>query len=102
MAHPTKIDVHPEGFFIAWEDSHESMYPSRYLRGMCGCAICVSELTGVRMVTEAMVPEDIHAVGVEPMGNYAIHIGWSDGHTTGIYPFERLRQICPCAACRSG
>lgn len=102
MPRPTKIDVHPEGFYISWDDSHESMYPSRYLRGMCGCAVCVSEWTGERQVTEEMVPADLVAVSVQPVGNYAIQIAWTDGHTTGIYPFERLRQICPCAVCRSG
>jgi DUF971 family protein len=30
------------------------------------------------------------------VGNYAIGIRWSDGHETGIYSFERLRQLCPC------
>ena len=24
-------------------------------------------------------------LGVEPVGNYAIRINWSDGHNTGIY-----------------
>ena len=100
MARPTKIDVHPEGFYITWDDAHESTYPSRYLRFMCSCASCVSERTGERLLKEAMVPEDVHAVRVASVGNYAIQIFWSDGHDTGIYPFERLRQICACDACR--
>jgi DUF971 family protein len=36
---------------------------------------------------------------VEPVGNYAIRIQWSDGHGSGIYSFEHLRKICPCDAC---
>lgn len=24
---------------------------------------------------------------------------WSDGHSTGIYPFEHLRAVCPCPRC---
>lgn len=97
---PTKIDVHPEGFYITWEDAHESLYPSRYLRAMCGCAECVSEWTGERLVAEEMVPPDIHAEIVQAVGRYAIQIAWSDAHTTGIYPFDRLRAICPCAECK--
>jgi DUF971 family protein len=27
------------------------------------------------------------------VGRYAIGIGWSDGHDTGIYSFERLRAL---------
>ncbi len=37
---------------------------------------------------------------VEPVGNYAIRINWSDGHNTGIYSYEHFRRICPCAECR--
>jgi DUF971 family protein len=32
---------------------------------------------------------------VEPVGNYAIRILWSDGHGSGIYSFEHLRKISP-------
>jgi DUF971 family protein len=38
---------------------------------------------------------------VEAVGNYAIHIKWNDGHGTGIYSFEHLRKICPCAECKA-
>jgi hypothetical protein len=37
-----------------------------------------------------------------PVGNYGISIAWSDGHSTGIYRFEVLREICPCRLCRQG
>ena len=95
MARPTKIDVHPDAFFIAWDDGAECTYPNRYLRGNCGCAECVSETTGQRMVDESMVAPNVQAVQVGPVGNYAIQIVWSDGHSTGIYPFTRLRTLCP-------
>ncbi len=99
-ARPLKIDVHPEGFYIDWNDGHSSVFPSHYLRFMCHCAACVSEWTGERTITEADVDRDIHAIGVDAVGNYAVQITWSDRHDTGIYPFERLRAMCPCDACR--
>ena len=40
-------------------------------------------------------------LGVEPVGNYAIRIDWSDGHKTGIYSFEHFRRICPCEECKA-
>ena len=40
-------------------------------------------------------------LSVEPVGNYAIRINWSDGHNTGIYSYEHFRRICQCAECRS-
>jgi DUF971 family protein len=36
---------------------------------------------------------------VEMVGRYAIRILWSDGHNTGLYSYDHLRQICPCAEC---
>jgi DUF971 family protein len=36
---------------------------------------------------------------VEPVGGYAVQIHWNDGHSAGIYSWEHLREICPCAEC---
>jgi DUF971 family protein len=33
------------------------------------------------------------------VGNYALTFTWSDGHATGIYPYDRLRGLCPCLEC---
>jgi DUF971 family protein len=33
------------------------------------------------------------------VGNYAIQIQFSDSHSTGIYSFAALREMCPCDAC---
>ncbi|MEL6182606.1 MAG: gamma-butyrobetaine hydroxylase-like domain-containing protein, partial [Myxococcota bacterium] len=35
----------------------------------------------------------------EPVGNYGMKLFWGDGHDTGIYDFEELRNICPCTTC---
>jgi DUF971 family protein len=31
--------------------------------------------------------------GMQPMGNYAYSISFSDGHDTGIFSFELLRAL---------
>jgi DUF971 family protein len=38
-------------------------------------------------------PKDVHLVG-----RYGLGVTWGDDHGS-IYPFERLRRDCPCAAC---
>jgi DUF971 family protein len=38
-------------------------------------------------------------VSVALVGAYGIKIQWSDGHSTGIYTFERLLESCPCPRC---
>ena len=35
----------------------------------------------------------ITAKGAELVGNYALRIDFSDGHSTGIYTFEFLREL---------
>jgi len=36
---------------------------------------------------------DVAINGVEPTGNYAIRLIFSDGHDTGIYSWDLLRQL---------
>lgn len=84
---------------VKWQDAHESVYPARYLRSNCPCAACVDEVTGQRRPT-ALVPENVKPLGIQLVGNYAITIQWSDGHSTGIYAFDTLRALCPCEACQ--
>ena len=40
-------------------------------------------------------------VKAEAVGKYAIRFTWSDGHEHGIYSWDFLRDICPCAECRA-
>ena len=81
---------------IVWQDGHVSVYPARALRLACPCAGCVDEMTGAIRVIATSVPQDVHPLKIDVVGRYAISITWSDGHTTGIYSFERLRALCPC------
>jgi DUF971 family protein len=38
---------------------------------------------------------------IRPVGNYAIEFRWEDGHSTGIYAYDYLRSLCPCADCKA-
>lgn len=89
----------PAELGIDWNDGHESVYPVRLLRLSCRCANCVEEMSGRPMLDPASVPEDVQPTVINPVGRYAIHVTWSDGHTSGIYTYEHLRQICPCPKC---
>lgn len=91
---PTQIQQHdPRTLAIAWADGAESLIDVRALRLACGCAVCVDEWSGQPLLAPESVPVDIAPVGIQPVGRYAIQIQWSDGHDTGIYPFERLRGL---------
>ena len=84
---------------ITWNDGHFSSYPSWYLRENCPCAHCVEEFSGRRLILQGSIPSTLERADVAPVGNYALSFTWSDGYSTGIYSFDFLRRICPCAQC---
>jgi DUF971 family protein len=85
---------------ITWDEGHVGLYPFLLLRGECPCAGCVDEHTGVRRLDRTTIPDDIVIKGMELVGHYALKIDWSDGHSTGIYTWKRLRALCPCPKCK--
>jgi ATP-binding protein involved in chromosome partitioning len=84
---------------LKWPDGHETVYPARDLRLSCRCAACIEEMSGRPLLDPTSVPDNVRAKGIELIGQYAISIEWSDGHSTGIYNFRDLRAHCPCAPC---
>jgi ATP-binding protein involved in chromosome partitioning len=78
---------------IRWSDAHQSRYPSRDLRLACPCAMCVDEWTGQPRLDPKLVPQDVRALEIHPVGRYALQFTWSDGHATGIYTYDRLRSL---------
>jgi DUF971 family protein len=83
----------PRELAIDWADGRVSIFDVRELRLSCACASCVDEWTGQNRLDPAAVPEDVRPRSIQPVGRYAIQIDWSDGHSTGIYPFRRLREL---------
>jgi DUF971 family protein len=99
---PTEIkNIRSVGIQITWEDGHLSEYSFEYLRLSCQCAACVDEWTGESLIKKESIPKDIHPEEISQVGNYAIQMIWSDGHSTGIYSFDLLRKIRPCESCMS-
>jgi DUF971 family protein len=95
------------GIKIDWKDGHHSEYGLRFLREKCPCANC----TGAHGTPPAqpappeafpMFKPALKMLNVEPVGNYAIRIHWSDGHSAGIYSYDHFRRICQCEACQAG
>jgi len=93
-ATPTSISQKgPRELAITWADGRESVYDVRALRLACACAHCIDEWTGEERLDPKSVPEDVHPNQINPVGRYAIQIDWSDGHSSGIYAFDRLREL---------
>jgi len=100
MNQPRGVDLRADGgLSILWDDGHRAAYSAPRLRLACKCALCEDEWTGTRRIEAAAVPADIRLLGVKPVGRYGLQFDWSDGHSTGIYTFDRLRGLCECEVC---
>ena len=95
---PRSYQILGDLFVVVWDDGHESYYPLEELRRACPCAVCSGEpdLFG-RMaggLPQRYRPESFVLESVDAIGNYALQPNWADGHTYGIWTFERLRAHC--------
>jgi DUF971 family protein len=98
-ANPTEIRRLAESreLRVVWSDGHQAEYPYDYVRGFCPCAGCQGH--GPSEIRYQPPTTEVEPWRIELVGNYGISIQWSDGHATGIYRFDFLREICPCSAC---
>lgn len=78
---------------VTWPDG-ECRLPFVFLRQQCSCAQCVNEWTGEQLLDPTTVSEEILIQKMDLVGSYAVRIEWSDGHSSGLYTWERLRQLC--------
>jgi len=100
VSEPRKVEIAPDGgLSIRWSDGHQAVYTPAPLRLACKCALCEDEWSGEKRLVAASIPADIRVDAVKPVGRYGLQINWSDGHSTGIYTFDRLRPMCECATC---
>ena len=95
MITPTNINnLAEEGSLeVVWPDALTARLPFRDLRNACNCAHCVHELTGQKLVRLTDIPTDIHIAKMDLVGAYALRIKWSDGHDTGLFTWDRLREL---------
>ncbi len=108
---PTDVRVHVKtgtGVDITWADGHSSHFDFPYLRDLCPCATCNDErgkkeaVAGFNLPASPLLPmykPKARANSATQVGNYAIQIAFSDGHSTGIYSYDYLREHCPCEEC---
>ena len=106
MPRPTNItaDRQKRTLFITWDDGHESAYPFDGLRAVCPCVECkgghayMGGPPDPKLVRDTP-PTDLNLEQVSAVGSYALQFFWADGHNTGIYTWDTLREACPCSIC---
>lgn len=75
---------------ITWSDGREDRFALRYLRGWCPCASCQGHFVLEKRFVDGVSPV---LVDVQPVGAYAMRLVWADGHDSGMFSFEYLRQL---------
>ena len=88
---------------VTFTDGKVCRFELDELRAACPCAACRNARDHGKVAwppPDRPAPElaitDAHLVGA-----YGLGVTWSDGHSTGIYPFTALRRWCDGGSLRS-
>ena len=102
---PKHLDLNREkGLTVHWQNGRISFFPILYLRKMSPSVDAKMLREGMEQNPLTVLPASaisgpgapaLTATGAEMVGNYALKIIFSDGHDTGIYSWEYLREIDP-------
>lgn len=103
---PLRLDLKKDQRLeIEWQDGKISSYSLDLLRSQCPCALCREQRQAQKSrpkTSLTILPGNysgkLTVRNAHMVGNYAIQLEWSDGHESGIYSFQYLRELCPEAA----
>jgi DUF971 family protein len=95
--YPIKLSrVADDRLAIDWSDGQRRVYTVGQLRERCPCATCREKRSEPPPLLPVLKPAEAWPLaisGMQPVGNYAYSIEFSDGHDTGIYTFDLLREL---------
>lgn len=93
--HPTEFRyLEDEGILrITFSDDKVFDYETMLLRGYCPCAHCQGHGSRPMNWVQPTLPLEIVVADITQVGNYAACIAWADGHNTGVYSFQYLREM---------
>ena len=114
LADPKSVKVNMTtgtGVDIEWKDGHTSHYSFQWLRDACPCATCEEARKNDHRKAGEPVKQaasllplykpKLRPESANPVGKYAIHFKWNDGHESGIYSWDYLREHCQCSECHT-
>jgi DUF971 family protein len=82
---------------IRWNDGAESFVSLEELRRHCPCAGCKGEMDVMGNLYKGpeikLSPDSFRLIRMAAVGGYALQPTWGDGHTTGLFSFEYLREL---------
>ena len=84
---------------IRWSDGLDQQLSIRFLRERCPCATCLEkkiskdESPSLFPIISHEQTQPLRITSMEPAGNYAYRIEFSDSHSSGVYTLEYLRSL---------
>jgi len=95
---PHALRREDNGLRIDWDDNASTHVTWRTLRKACPCASCLEDAKKPVDPFKILSDKEVQAGDPQPatmktIGHYAYQITWNDGHDTGIYTLESLRQL---------
>jgi len=96
MTRPSNIAAIGNEIAIVWEDGTETYISMDKLRAASPSAENTGERDLLGKVYGGTNQTDFSGVTVRTwrmMGGYAVQFDFSDGHCTGIYPYDYLRSL---------
>lgn len=90
---PTEIKLHKVSAILELHFDDGSIFemPAEYLRVYTQSAEAVGH--GPGQETLQIGKDDVTITDIQPIGNYAIKLCFSDGHDTGIYSWDLLYKL---------
>jgi DUF971 family protein len=95
---PISLRREGDGLAIDWSDGAKTFVAWQTLRKNCPCASCNEERQKPADPFKLVSDREVSAGAPQPAkmsarGHYAYQITWNDGHDTGIFTLELLRQL---------
>ena len=101
--------IEGRGVVVRWSDNTTCELPSELLRRNCPCATCresrgdlahsapltppAPKKKSALAIVENSLEDEVKLTEVWVVGNYAVGMRWGDGHSTGIYTYDYLREL---------
>ena len=90
---PTELKLAKDKTWLTvnYDDGRSFDFPAEFLRVMSPSA----EVKGHGADTRVTVPgkKNVRIARLDPVGNYAVRLTFSDGHNTGLYSWTYLRKL---------
>lgn len=76
---------------VSFDDGHVANLPAEYLRVESPSAEVQGHAPDQKILVSGK--QDVNIASVDPIGNYAVRIRFSDGHDTGIFTWPYLHEL---------